>query len=66
MTARAASLRRGGIVMIGVLRGTILAKIRRPPRMLPQASRFSGRITIWLFSLIGEIGKNRGCPIVTW
>lgn len=65
VTAKAASLRRGGIVMTGVLRGRMLEVIKRPAMMLPQAKRLIGLITARLFSLIGERGLNRGCPIET-
>lgn len=65
VTTRAASLSRGGMVIIGVLRGTILEVIRRPAIMLPQARRLMGLITAGLFSLIGGSGENRGCPIET-
>lgn len=65
VTARAASLRRGGIVMIGVFRGRMFDVIKRPATMLPTARRFKGLITAGLFSLMGERGLNRGCPIET-
>lgn len=65
VTARAASFRRGGMVMIGVLRGRMFEVIKRPAIMLPQASRLIGLITAGLFSLTGERGLNRGCPIET-
>jgi len=64
-TARAASFRRGGMVIIGVFRGKILEVINRPAIMLPQANRFRGFKTDGLFSLIGERGRKRGKPIVT-
>jgi len=65
VTARAASLREEGIVMIGVFRGRMLDIIRSPAIMLPQARRLIGLITAGLFSLIGEKELNRGCPIDT-
>ena len=65
VTARAASLRRGGMDMTGVFRGVILEVISRPAMMLPHASRLRGLISAGLFSLIGERGLNRGCPIGT-
>lgn len=60
VTIRAASLRRGGMDMIGVFRGVILEVIRRPAMMLPHASRLIGLITVGLFSLMGERALNRG------
>lgn len=33
--------------------------------MLPQARRLMGLITAGLFSLIGDKGLNRGCPMDT-
>lgn len=65
VTRRAASLRTGGIVIVGVLGRTMLEVIRRPARMLPQARRLIGFRTAALFSLIGERALNRGCPMVT-
>jgi len=65
VTTRAESFRRGGIVITGVFRGRKLVVNRRPARILPQARRLIGLITIGLFSLIGERGRNRGCPIDT-
>lgn len=65
VTVRAASLRRGGIVMMGVLKGIMFEVIRRPATMLPQASRLMGLITAGLFSLIGDRELNRGWPIET-
>lgn len=59
-TARAASFNRGGMVMTGVFRGIILEVIKRPAKMLPQASRLMGLITAGLFSLMGEKGTKRG------
>lgn len=60
VTARAASFRAGGMVMIGVFRGRMFDVIRRPAIMLPHASRLMGLITAGLFSLIGERALNRG------
>lgn len=65
VTSSAASLRVVGIVIIGVLGITMFEVISRPARMLPQASRLIGLMTAGLFSLIGDRGLNRGCPIVT-
>lgn len=65
VTARAAILRRRGMDMTGVFRGRMLEVIIRPEIMLPQARRLMGLITVGLFSLIGERGLNRGCPIET-
>ena len=64
-TTRAASFRRGGMVIIGVLRGKMFEVINNPATMLPQASRLIGLSTEGLFSLIGESGRNRGCPSAT-
>lgn len=65
VTTRAASLRRGGIVMTGVFKGIMFEVIRRPATMLPQANRLIGLITAGLFSLIGDMGLNRGWPMET-
>lgn len=65
VTARAASFRRGGMDITGVLRGVIFEVISSPARILPHARRLSGLITAGLFSLIGESGLNRGWPIGT-
>ena len=65
VTKRAASLSSGGIVMIGVLSGRILAVINKPATMLPQASRLIGLRTAGLFSLMGERVLNRGWPMET-
>lgn len=65
VTSRAASFRTGGMVITGVFRGRMLDVIKRPATMLPQASRLMGLITAGLFSLIGDRGLNRGCPITT-
>lgn len=65
VTRRAAILSRGGIVITGVFRGTMLEVITRPAIMLPQAKRLIGLITAGLFSLMGERELNRGCFMVT-
>lgn len=65
VTARAASLRIGGIDITGVFRGVMFEVIRRPAMMLPQARRLIGLITVGVFSLMGERELNRGCPMVT-
>lgn len=65
VTARAASLSEGCMVMTGVFIGRMLVVRRRPAIMLPQARRLIGLITAGLFSLIGERVLNRGCPIET-
>lgn len=65
MTVRAASFRRGGMVMTGVFRGVILEVIKRPATMLPQARRLMGFRTAGLFSLMGESVLNRGWPMDT-
>ena len=51
--------------MTGVFMGRMLYVRRRPAEMLPQASRFSERITQGLFSLMGERELIRGWPITT-
>ncbi|KAF7644618.1 hypothetical protein LDENG_00218980 [Lucifuga dentata] len=63
VTSRAADLRRGGIDITGVFRGVMLVVITRPAMMLPHARRLIGLIMVGLFSLIGERGLNRGCPV---
>lgn len=65
VTIRAASFRRGGIVIVGVFRGIINEVMIRPAIMLPQASRLIGLITAELFSLMGDNGRNRGWPMDT-
>lgn len=65
VTIKAASLRSGGIDMIGVLTGVRFEVIRRPAMMLPQASRLIELSTAGEFSLIGERVLNRGWPIHT-
>lgn len=65
VTKRAEILSTRGIERIGVFRGREYEVITRPARMLPQASRFRGLMTVGLFSLIGDRGVNRGCPMDT-
>lgn len=65
VTVRAASFRRGGMLMTGVFRGIIEEVIIRPAIMLPQARRLIGLITAGLFSLIGESDEKRGWPMDT-
>lgn len=65
VTARAAVFRRGGIDITGVFKGRMLDVISKPARMLPQARRLIGLITVGLFSLMGESELNRGNPIDT-
>lgn len=65
VTARAASLRRGGMVMMGVLDGMKFEVTIRPATILPQAKRLMGLMTEGLFSLIGESARNRGVPMET-
>lgn len=65
VTARAASLSNGGIVITGVLRGRMFEVIRSPATMLPQARRLMGEMTAGSFSLIGDNGLKRGWPIET-
>ena len=36
-----------------------------PLAMLAHASRLIGLVEVGLFSLIGESGRNRGCPRIT-
>lgn len=62
---RAASLSEEGMVITGVFSGIMFEVISRPATMLPQASRLIGLITAGVFSLIGESGLNRGCPMDT-
>lgn len=65
VTISALSFRVVCIVITGVVRGKILEVIKRPASTLPPASRIIGLITAGLFSLTGERGGNRGCPIET-
>lgn len=65
VTARAATFRRGGIVIIGVFIGRIFEVITSPATMLPQARRLMGLITAGSFSLMGDRGGNRGVPMAT-
>lgn len=65
VTDRAASFRIRGIDMTGVFKGRMFDVIRSPAMMLPHASRLMGLITAGLFSLMGERGLNRGCPMDT-
>lgn len=65
VTIIADNLREGCIVITGVFKGVRFEVIRSPAIMLPHASRLIGLITIGLFSLIGERGLSRGCPITT-
>lgn len=64
-TIRAASLSKGGMDMTGVFRGRVLEIITKPATMLPPTSRFMGLTIAGSFSLIGDRGLNRGCPIDT-
>lgn len=65
VTSKAVIFKRGDIVITGILGRVKLAVINRPAIRLPQARRLIGLITFWLFSLIGERGLNRGCPMDT-
>lgn len=65
VTRRAANFSKGGIVMVGVFRGRIEEVMTSPAMILPQASRLIGLMTAELFSLMGESGRNRGCPMDT-
>lgn len=65
VTARAASLSRGGIDITGVFKGVIDEVIISPATILPQARRLIGLSTAGLFSLIGESEGKRGCPMDT-
>lgn len=53
------------MVRTGEEKGRKLDIIRRPARMLPQASRLMGLMREGLFSLIGDRGKNRGWSSTT-
>lgn len=63
VTSRALSFSRGVIVITWVFVGRKLDVINRPAIILPQARRLIGLITVGLFSLIGDSGVDRGCPI---
>jgi len=65
VTIRAASLRRGGMVIIGVFVGIVFEVRIKPATILPQASRLMGLITAGSFSLMGDRDGNRGVPIAT-
>lgn len=65
VTSNAASLREGGIVIVGVFDGRKFRVIIRPAMILPQARRSIGAVSVWWFSLIGDKVWNRGEPIVT-
>lgn len=65
VTARAASLSKGGMVITGVFVGRVLEVRIRPATILPQANRLMGLMTAGSFSLMGERGRNRGVPIAT-
>lgn len=65
VTISALSFKLGCMVIMGVFRGVMLDVMRRPAIILPQASRLMGLITAGLFSLMGERGRKRGCPIET-
>lgn len=60
VTRRAASLRRGGMDITGVLGRVMFEVMIRPATMLPQASRLIGPITRAVFSLIGDRVLKRG------
>lgn len=63
VTVRAAVFSRGGMDIMGVFSGVIFMEIKKPAKMLPQASRLMGLIVVRSFSLMGERGLNRGFPI---
>lgn len=65
VTKSALSFSRGCMDITGVFRGTRLEVIMSPAKILPQASRLMGLITVGSFSLIGEREGKRGCPIET-
>lgn len=65
VTISAASFMEVGIVIIGVFDGRKFEVMISPAMILPHARRPIGAITAWLFSLIGERGRNRGEPMVT-
>lgn len=62
---RAVSLMYSGIVMMGKFIGGVEIKKRKPAIRLPRANRKIGLINLGLFSLMGEIGGNRGFDIST-
>lgn len=63
VTSSADNLRVVGMVIIGVFAGKKLEVISSPVRILPQASRLIGLITVGVFSLRGDKGRNRGAPM---
>lgn len=63
VTISALSFSAVGIVIMGVFFGVKFEVIISPVMMLPHASRLMGLMIVRLFSLIGEKGRNRGCPI---
>lgn len=65
VTASAASLSRGGIVIMGVFSGKKFKVIINPATMLPQARRSIDAITAGWFSLMGGREENRGEPMIT-
>lgn len=65
VTSRAASLSRGGIVIIGVLGVVMFEVISSPATIVPHARRLMEAHMAGSFSLIGERGLNRGCPMET-
>lgn len=65
VTNKADSLSTGGMVITGVFMGRRLEVRRSPATILPQARRLMGLMTAGLFSLMGERGRKRGCPIDT-
>lgn len=48
------------MVIIGTFMGGIEIDIKKPAIRLPRARRKIGLINFVLFSLIGDIGRNRG------
>lgn len=65
VTARAANLRRGGMVNTGFFMGSRFEVKRSPARILPHPRRLIEAITLGAFSLMGARGINRGEPMET-
>ena len=65
VTSRAASLRIGGMVIMGVLGSVMFEVISRPAIIVPHASRLTEADIAGSFSLMGERELNRGWPMET-
>lgn len=65
VTTMAANFVMGGMVIGGVFEGRMKDVMRKPARMLPRARRVMGLMIRGLFSLMGEIGGVRLCPVWT-